>query len=118
MAVPVLIAAAIGLAALGGAVECLGPEASAHLASLLAPGDVVTLTYDEDRFDRYGRVLAGVEKGDVLVNAEMARQGLGVAVEYPRTTVSTTRSSRPSAKPRRRRPGCTRPPSPAPCRDG
>jgi micrococcal nuclease len=63
-------------------VECLGPQASDHLASLLHPGDAVTLTYDTERHDRYGRLLAGVEKDDVFINAEIAREGLGVAKVY------------------------------------
>jgi micrococcal nuclease len=65
------------------AVQCLGPEASQYLTTLLAEGDTVTLTYDEERYDRYGRLLAGVDKDDLFVNAEIARQGLGVAVQYP-----------------------------------
>ena len=64
-------------------VECLGPEATEKLESLLQPGDEVTLTYDVERYDGYGRLLAGVDKDDALVNAEIARAGLGVAKEYP-----------------------------------
>ncbi|MFC6257988.1 thermonuclease family protein, partial [Kocuria oceani] len=59
-------------------VECLGPEATALLEELLPPGTVVGLEYDQERTDSYGRRLAGVFLEDgTLVNAEIARQGLG-----------------------------------------
>lgn len=40
-------------------VECGGPQASAHMSSLLAPGARVRLVADptQDRVDRYGRLL-------------------------------------------------------------
>lgn len=60
------------------AVECLGPEATAYLERQLEPGDTVRLEFDEDRYDRYDRELAGVFEDDLLVNAEIARRGLGV----------------------------------------
>lgn len=63
-------------------VECLGPEATRKLEELLRPGDEVVLQYDEERFDRYGRTLAGVVEGETLVNAEIARAGLGVPVVF------------------------------------
>lgn len=34
-------------------VQCLGPEASEHLASLIPVGTTVTLEYDEERTDGY-----------------------------------------------------------------
>ncbi|MFF0904991.1 UNVERIFIED_CONTAM: thermonuclease family protein [Kocuria sp. CPCC 205316] len=59
-------------------VECLGPEATALLEELLPPGTVVGLEYDQERTDSYDRTLAGVFLQDgTLVNAEIARQGLG-----------------------------------------
>ena len=59
-------------------VECLGPEATALLEELLPPGTLVGLEYDQERTDSYGRTLAGVFREDgTLVNAEIARQGLG-----------------------------------------
>lgn len=61
-------------------VECLGPEASAHLASLIPVGTQVRLEYDVERLDSYGRTLAGVFRGETLVNAEMARAGLAVPI--------------------------------------
>jgi micrococcal nuclease len=59
-------------------VECLGPEATKYLESTLPLGSLVRLKYDVERQDKYGRTLAAVfTKDDVLVNAEIARQGLG-----------------------------------------
>lgn len=66
----------------GKAVECLGPEATSYLADQLLPGDVVRLEYDVERHDRYDRELAGVFEDDVLINAEIARRGLGIPVLF------------------------------------
>jgi micrococcal nuclease len=63
-------------------VQCMGPEATAFLTELLPAGTTVQLLYDEEREDRYGRVLAGVTLDDELVNATIAAEGLGVAVLY------------------------------------
>ncbi|MCY1157828.1 MAG: hypothetical protein MOP51_849 [Citricoccus sp.] len=63
-------------------VQCLGPEATEYLESLLAPGDRIELEYDVERTDRYDRTLAGVVKDESLVNANIAEAGLGVAVLY------------------------------------
>jgi micrococcal nuclease len=63
-------------------VQCLGPEATEYLESLLTPGDRIELEYDVERTDRYDRTLAGVFKDDALVNADIAEAGLGVAVLY------------------------------------
>lgn len=63
-------------------VQCLGPEARAFLEGLIPVGTEVSLKYDREKTDRYGRELAGVFVGDVLVNAELARAGLGVAVLF------------------------------------
>lgn len=64
-------------------VECLGPEASDYLTSIVPPGTSVRLEFDKKRHDRYGRTLAGVFAPDgTLVNAEIAREGLGIPVEY------------------------------------
>ncbi len=65
------------------AVECLGSEASAFLAEMIPVGITVRLEYDRKRTDRYDRTLAGVFTTDgTLVNAEVARAGLGRAVVY------------------------------------
>ena len=60
-------------------VECLGPEATAALEQLLPVGSVVRLELDVEPTDKYGRTLAGVfDSSGTLINAEVARQGLGV----------------------------------------
>jgi micrococcal nuclease len=61
-------------------VECLGPEATRFLRDRLPLGTQVLLAYDEERYDRYDRELAGVFLRDSLINAEIARAGLGVAM--------------------------------------
>lgn len=63
-------------------VECLGPEATDFLKDLLPTGSVVKLQYDQTKYDRYDRELAGVFLDGRFVNAEIARAGLGVAVVY------------------------------------
>ncbi|MGX5653303.1 thermonuclease family protein [Geodermatophilus nigrescens] len=61
-------------------VQCLGPEATRYLEDLLPVGTSVRLEYDLERKDGYGRELAGVFLGDLFVNAEVAEEGLGVAI--------------------------------------
>lgn len=63
-------------------VQCLGPEASAFLTAMLPVGTSVGLEYDGRKLDRYGRTLAGVFLDDALVNAEIARAGLGSPVQF------------------------------------
>lgn len=64
-----------------GQVECLGAEATDLTSSLLSPGETVDLSYDDDLYDRYGRLLAHVRTSDgVYVSDEIARQGLGDAI--------------------------------------
>ena len=59
--------------------ECLGPEASEYLKQALPAGSKVRLEFDVERHDKYGRTLAGVfNASNQLVNAEIARRGLGV----------------------------------------
>ncbi len=62
--------------------DCLGPEATEFLRELVPVGTEVRLETDEELEDQYGRLLAGVYLEDALVNAEIARAGLGVAVLY------------------------------------
>lgn len=64
-------------------VECLGPEASAFLTEALPYGSTVKLEFDVEREDRYGRTLAAVYNDDgLLMNAEIARRGLGVPATF------------------------------------
>ena len=62
--------------------ECLADDATGFLEWRIPPGTQVNLKYDKDRHDQYGRVLAGVVEGGSLVNAEIAKNGLGVAVLF------------------------------------
>jgi micrococcal nuclease len=66
----------------GEQVECLGPEATTFLTDLLPLGAEVRLENDVELHDPYDRELAGVFLGDTLVNAEIARAGLGGAVLF------------------------------------
>ncbi len=60
----------------GQAAECHGPEASARVAELLAPGTVVRLRRDEEARDAYGRLLAYVIGPDgTIVNLQLAAEG-------------------------------------------
>jgi len=64
-------------------VECMGPEATKGLEQLLPVGAKVRLELDVEPLDKYGRTLAGVFDSDGrLVNAEIARLGLGVPVLF------------------------------------
>lgn len=67
-------------------IECLGPEATEFLEEQLPVGQEIELEFDQERTDRYDRVLAGVFKDGELINAEIARAGLGVAVSYGSNT--------------------------------
>lgn len=62
-------------------VECLGREATEFLAYAVPVGSKVKLKFDVEKEDKYGRILAAVFTDDgTLVNAEIARQGLGIAL--------------------------------------
>ncbi|MCU6481988.1 thermonuclease family protein [Arthrobacter sp. A2-55] len=68
-------------------VECLGPEATEFLTQTLPAGTKVKLKYDVERKDKYGRTLAAVfTKDGTLVNAEIARAGLGTALVVGRNS--------------------------------
>ena len=62
--------------------QCLGDEAAEWLAARLPPGTSIDLEFDEQKNDRYGRLLAAVYEDDSLVNAEIALTGLGVPVTF------------------------------------
>ncbi len=65
--------------------ECFGAEASARLALLLPPGTAVLLQRDVEARDRYGRLLAYVERlSDGLgVNASMVERGFAASLHIP-----------------------------------
>lgn len=57
-------------------------EATMANAALLGAGQV-SLVFDVERRDRYGRLLAYVWAGRLMVNAELVRRGLAVAMPIP-----------------------------------
>jgi micrococcal nuclease len=63
-------------------VECQGPEATKFLQEKLPQGSSVTLRFDQEKTDGYGRVLAAAFLGQELINASIARAGLGIAEQY------------------------------------
>lgn len=64
-------------------VEPFGPEASRYTKQRVE-GKTVTLEFDKERQDRYGRTLAYVTIDGALLNEELIRQGLGRAqLQYP-----------------------------------
>ncbi|OFO96547.1 hypothetical protein HMPREF3009_06390 [Corynebacterium sp. HMSC034H07] len=66
--------------------ECLAEEAKQYLAGLLPVGTVVTLEYDDEREDKYGRTLAGVFKESSLINASVAEEGFAVPMKVGSNT--------------------------------
>lgn len=71
--------------------ECLHDEATARLSELIPPGTRVTLEYDKERQDRYGRDLAGVFT-DVFINEQLLIDGYARAVTYQPNTKFTQRA--------------------------
>lgn len=64
-------------------IECLGPEASDFLTALLPVGSTVSLEYDIERADQYGRTLAAVFTANGQnASVELAARGLGYSVLF------------------------------------
>jgi micrococcal nuclease len=63
-------------------VECYGPEAAQFNADLVE-GEEVSLSYDQECVDDYGRVLAYVSLGDREVNSLLVERGFGCALYIP-----------------------------------
>jgi micrococcal nuclease len=63
-------------------VEPYGPEA-AEANRRLVQGRLVRLEFDVQPRDQYGRLLAYVYVGEVMVNAELVRQGYALLSTYP-----------------------------------
>ncbi len=64
-------------------IECLGPEASDFLTALLPVGSTVSLEYDVERADQYGRTLAAVfTSAGQNASVEIAARGLGYSVLF------------------------------------
>jgi micrococcal nuclease len=64
----------------GVRVQCFAKSAAKENAKLVLGRDV-RLEYDAEARDRYGRLLAYVWRGDLLVNAELVRLGYGKPLE-------------------------------------
>jgi micrococcal nuclease len=64
----------------GVPVQCFAKSAAKENAKLVLGRDV-RLEYDAEARDRYGRLLAYVWRGDLLVNAELVRLGYGKPLE-------------------------------------
>jgi micrococcal nuclease len=64
----------------GTRVQCFG-KAAAVANRRLVEGREVRLEYDAEARDRYGRLLAYVYRGELLVNAELIRQGYAKPLE-------------------------------------
>ena len=64
----------------GVRVQCFAKSAAKENAKLVLGRDV-RLEYDAEARDRYGRLLAYVWRGDLLVNAELVRLGYAKPLE-------------------------------------
>jgi micrococcal nuclease len=66
----------------GEPVQCYGPQASTFTESQLE-GERVTLEFDIERIDRYGRTLAYVWVDGELFNETLVAQGFATVTTYP-----------------------------------
>ncbi len=78
----------------------MGLEATAFNRRLVE-GRRVRLEYDVERFDRYGRVLAYVYVGDVMVNAELVKEGFAQPMTIPPNVTYAERFRELAAEARR-----------------
>lgn len=83
--------------------ECLAQEAGRRLEELL--GGEVRLETDEEETDRFGRMLAYIWAGDILVNERLAAEGLALARGYPPNISRQTILDAAEADARRERAG-------------
>ena len=77
----------------GAPVGCFGPQASEHNHELVE-GRTVTLRFDAERRDAYGRLLAYVFLGPRFVNAELVRDGYARTLEIEPNTSEAERLAR------------------------
>lgn len=62
--------------------ECWGPEATEHNAAMVA-NRAVSLTYDVECEDQYGRLLAYVAVDDLEINRELLESGNACVLHIP-----------------------------------
>lgn len=83
-------------------VECFGPEATAHLGSLVPPGTEVVVTWDVERIDRFGRPLVYLHRASdgLFVNERMLVDGFAQMVTHPPNVarVDTFRAAQAAAR--------------------
>jgi micrococcal nuclease len=74
-----------------------GGEAATRLNQALLRGRRVRLEFDRERRDRYGRLLAYVWVGDVMINVEMVRRGYARVLTIPPNVRHARRFARAEA---------------------
>ncbi len=91
----------------GTAVECFGPEASAHLADLIPPGTSLRLERDRESRDVYGRLLAYVyrESDGLFVDLAMVKDGFAGPLAIAPNTAHRVEIDRAAAAARAARSG-------------
>jgi micrococcal nuclease len=90
----------------GRPVECYGPAAARENARLVG-GSTVTLSTDEERRDRYGRLLAYVRRTSdgLFVNAALVRDGFATTLRIPPNVAHARRFADLERRARRARRG-------------
>ena len=88
----------------GVPVQCFAKAAAAENRRLVG-GREVRLSYDAEAHDRYGRLLAYVWRGDLLVNAELVRLGYGKPLEIAPNLAHAAQLRRLASAARRERRG-------------
>lgn len=91
----------------GTPVQCFGPEATAELKSILAPGSEIRVTRDVEARDVYGRLLLYVETfpDGRFVNADMLSGGFARVLIIPPNTAHEQQFRRLADTARRSRVG-------------
>lgn len=69
-----------------GSPACFAREATDFNAKLLDRSDQITLVFDKERRDHYGRLLAYVYAGPTLLQAELLEGGYATTIEVPPNT--------------------------------
>lgn len=69
-----------------GQPSCFASRATARNQEMLDRNEQVTLVFDRERRDRYGRLLAFVYSGRTLLQAELLKGGYATTIEVPPNT--------------------------------